>query len=220
MTTRSVLTAAAVATLALTAGLAGCSKDSAKETTTTTEAKQKDFQVSTPAGEATLSLDGKLPADWPSGFPTPTGAKPAGSGSLSGEDSGVMVGVYSSSQSAIDAFNFYKSQSSLEPSDAKSFGSSTNFLGSMKIGGGYDGNVTVAALSGTTYIVVVLQTSGSSAGSSTTKAGGSDSSTTTTTTAGGSSSSSTTTTKAGGSNSSTTTTMAGGSSTTTTLAGP
>jgi hypothetical protein len=77
----------------------------------------RNFQVSTPNGQVSLSLDGQLPPDWPSQFPVPAGAKAAGSGSLGGSSSATLVAAYTTSQAASDAFAFYTGNSKLTTSD-------------------------------------------------------------------------------------------------------
>lgn len=161
---RMGLAAVAVATVALGA----CSSDDSSDTTTTEKVtttaseSSKDLSVSTPEGEVSLSLDGKLPDDWPSDFPTPDKTDVAGSGSLGSSDKGVMVGVYTTKESGKDAFDFYAKDDSLNPTNAKSAGLGSGFLGSVEISGDYDGSVTVAGLNDTNYIVVVLNTDGTS----------------------------------------------------------
>ncbi|MGI9578550.1 MAG: hypothetical protein ACR2OH_10150 [Microthrixaceae bacterium] len=152
-------------------GLSGCSSDDSSDTTTTTEESDSSsslsFEVSTPEGQVSISLDGELPPGWPEDFPLPEDADAAGSGSLGGSSSGVMVGVYTTEESGKDAFDFYSGESSLEPSSESSAGGDSSFLGSMDIGGSYPGSVTVAEIGGTTYIVVVLTTDGASGSSPT-----------------------------------------------------
>jgi len=116
----------------------------------------KNFQVSTPNGQVSLSLDGQLPPNWPSQFPVPPGAKAAGSGSLGGSSSATLVGAYTTSESASDAFAFYKNNSKLTASDQKSAGAGAHYVGRAKITAPYTGSVTVVSHSGTTYIVIVL----------------------------------------------------------------
>ena len=131
-------------------------------TTTATPAPAKtaqNFQVSTPNGQVSLSLDGKLPSNWPSDFPVPSGAKVAGSGSLGGSSSATLVGVYTTSESPSDAFAFYKDNSKLTTSGEKSVGVGAHYLGRAKITAPYTGSVTVVSHSGTTYIVTVLTNS-------------------------------------------------------------
>jgi hypothetical protein len=154
---------------------ASCSSDSDSGSATSTTAVTKDttgakqgVSVKTPAGEVSLSLDGKLPPDWPTNFPTPSGARTAGSGSLVKDDSGVQVGVFTTKQSGSDAYDFYTGQASLKPTDQKSTEIGSAFLGSMKISGEDSGSVTIAELGGTTYIVAVLSPSGGTTTSSTT----------------------------------------------------
>jgi len=182
-----------VTALGLGAVSAACSSSSSSGSATTTTAKSssgtvpKSFSVSVPEGEVSLSLDGQLPPNWPSAFPVPEGAQPAGSGSLAKSDSGVQVGVFSTSQAGKDAFAFYSGNSSLSPSNAKSTGLGSAFVGTLTLGGSYQGTVWVGGYDGTTYIVVVL-TGSSGVGGSTNTTAASTASTTaasTTTTAAG-----------------------------------
>ncbi|HUK68226.1 MAG TPA: hypothetical protein VLW50_05655 [Streptosporangiaceae bacterium] len=142
---------------------AGCSStNSSTASPATTKASPtaastaKNFQVSTPSGQLSLSLDGKLPPNWPSQFPVPSGAKAAGSGSLGGSSSATLVAAYTTSQSAPDAFGFYTGNPKLTTSDQKTVGAGASFAGSAKITAPYTGSVTVVSHSGTTYIVIVL----------------------------------------------------------------
>lgn len=148
-----------------TASPAAASSTSATATSTATS-MAKSFQVATPDGQVSLSLDGELPPNWPSQFPVPPGAKVAGSGSLGGSSSTVLVGTYTTSESAPDAFTFYQANSKLTTSDQKSAGAGTHYVGSAKITAPYTGSVTVVSHSGTTYIVIVLSSSRSSASAS------------------------------------------------------
>lgn len=188
---------ALVAVCGLSVALVACSSDDSSSTTTskvtTTTSKDgssvttsggsgsKSFSVETPEGQASISLDGQLPPNWPTDFPAPKQSKVAGSGSLAGDSSGVMVGVYTSRQSASDVFDAYKSNSELNPSDAKSVSPGSAFLGRMKISGANEGSITVTALDDTTYVVVVLKGGGGS-NSSTNSSSTSTSSTTSTAT--------------------------------------
>jgi hypothetical protein len=123
----------------------------------------RNFQVATPNGQVSLSLDGQLPPNWPSQFPVPAGAKVAGSGSLGGASSTTHVGAYTTSQPASDAFAFYSGNPELTTSGQRSAGAGAHFIGRAKITAPYTGSVTVVSHSGTTYIVVVLtNASGSS----------------------------------------------------------
>lgn len=196
---------AIVLTTVVSVALVGCSSnDSSDSTTTTAKAPStkdtatkdigsngsKSFSVETPDGQASISLDGELPPNWPKAFPAPARSEVAGSGSLAGESSGVMVGVYTTKQSASDVFDSYKTNGDLKVSDAKSVSPGSVFLGTMKISGTYDGSVSVTSVSGTTYVVVVLRGGGGSGSASTTTSpsGGSSTastSTTSTTTAAG-----------------------------------
>jgi hypothetical protein len=182
-----------VTALGLGVASTACSSSSDSSAATTTTAKSsngtvpKSFSVSVPEGEVSLSLDGQLPPNWPSSFPVPDGAEPAGSGSLAKSDSGVQIGVFSTSQSGKDAFAFYSGNTALSPSNVKSTGIGNAFVGTLTLGGTYEGTVWVGGYDGTTYIVVVLTGSSGAGGTSNTTATSTTSTTaaSTTTTAGG-----------------------------------
>jgi hypothetical protein len=91
----------------------------------------KNFQVSTPNGQVSLSLDGQLPPNWPSQFPVPSGAKVAGSGSLGGSSSAVLVAAYTTSESPSDAFAFYKDNSKLTTPGQRSVGAGAHYAASL-----------------------------------------------------------------------------------------
>ena len=169
MKVRALAAAALVATFGIAA--VACSGNDSSSTTTTTTATttsgDQSFQVDTPDGQASLSLDGTLPPNWPTGFPVPTGAEPAGSGSLGGTDSTRLIAVYTTSQAASDAFAFYTGSTGLNPSDASKAGAGSSFLGSVKVSGTYTGSVTVVGRGSSTYIVIDLEGSGSSGGTTT-----------------------------------------------------
>lgn len=55
---------------------------------------------------------------------------------------------------------FLHGESSLNPSSENSAGGSSNFLGSMTIGGSYPGSVTIGEVDGSAYIVVILTNEG------------------------------------------------------------
>ncbi len=160
-------------------GASACSSDSSGDSATTT---QKDsasasitsggFDISTPEGQVSVSLNGDLPSGWPSDYPLPERTDPAGSGSLADTSSGVMVGVFTSKESGQDAYDFYTGESSLDPSSQSSAGGSSNFLGSMTTGGSYPGSVTVGEVDGSTYIVVILTNDGKGSSTTTTSTGG------------------------------------------------
>jgi hypothetical protein len=143
---------------------AACSSSSSSSSAASPAASaSQDFQVSTPNGQVTVSINGKLPPNWPSGFPVPSGTHVAGSGSVAGSSSATSIAAYTTSQSPSDAFTFYESNSKLTTSGGNSVGVGSHFIGAMKITAPYTGSVTVVAHSGATYIVVVLTSSSSSA---------------------------------------------------------
>jgi hypothetical protein len=122
----------------------------------------RNFQISTPSGQVSVSLDGQLPPNWPSAFPIPPRATVAGSGSLGGSTSTGQVAVFTTPSSAQDVFSYYTSNSSLTTTGARSSGAGSAYVGSMKVTAPYTGSVTVASRSGTTYFVVVLNVPGTS----------------------------------------------------------
>jgi hypothetical protein len=163
--------------IGLSIGALGCSSssDSTAATTTTAAAANRSFQVSTDAGQVSLSLDGELPPGWPSSFPVPSGATPAGSGSLGGTSEGVMVGVFTATGTPQSTYDYYVSDAGLTVDSKKSVGVGDAYLGTVSFSGSPSGSVTVLPSGGETLIVIVLQTSGTSdtmAGSGTTLASG------------------------------------------------
>jgi hypothetical protein len=159
--------AAAIAAIGLTLGCSSnttSSPPTTTTTTTTTAPSNKTIAIDTPDGQASVSLDGKLPPNWPSSFPVPPGATPAGSGSIGDSTNTVMVGVYGISGSAEDAFNFYKNNSSLTVSNPSSAGVGPLFAGRLTLGGQYAGSVTVGGFSGQTLLVIVLKSPGAGSG--------------------------------------------------------
>jgi hypothetical protein len=167
--TRTLAVFAATAlSIALLAGCGSSSKSSGIKNTTTTAASNKGFDISTPEGSVSLSLNGNLPPNWPSGFPVPSGAKAAGSGSLGGSSSDVMVGVYTVSGTPSETFNFYKTNTDLTVTQSKNFGVGGAFVGSVQFDGPYSGSATVVGRNSTTYLVVVLKGSGSATTTTTT----------------------------------------------------
>lgn len=167
------LTAAAAAA-ALVLGAAACSSESA--TTTTTEpvsstTRPQSFQVETPEGQVSLSLDGKLPLGWPGGFPVPESAEPAGSGSLGGSDKAVRVGVFTTNESGESTLDFYTQDQSLQTTGRHAAGVGENFVGRLTLTSPYTGSVNVASRQGSTYLVIVLQGDTTASTTSTTAPG-------------------------------------------------
>jgi hypothetical protein len=144
-----------VAGLALLAGVAACSDsdDSADSTTTTAN---RGFEVQTPEGQVSLSLSGNLPPNWPDDFPVPSGAEPAGSGSLGDSSQTGLVGVYSSSQNPQDVYNFYQDDADLQVDSASSVGSGSAYLGTVGFSGEWSGYVVVLPYDEGALMVVLL----------------------------------------------------------------
>jgi hypothetical protein len=170
MRLRSLISLSAVIVVVVV--LAGCGGDDDSASTTSTTSG-KSVQVETPDGQVSLSLTGDLPPNWPTNFPKPDNATPAGSGSLVNSTAGTLIGVYKTDGSPSDAFDFYKTNTKLDITSSSSAGAGSAFLGTVKLGGSYDGSSVVVAGSGdTTYIVVTLKPgpggSSTSAGSTTT----------------------------------------------------
>lgn len=142
---------------------AGCSSDTSTSPTTTaapsTTAATKNFEVSTPGGQVSLSLDGKLPPNWPSDFPVPSGATAAGSGSLGGATSTTSVAVYTTSQSASEVLAFYTGDSNLTTESSSVIGAGSTFVGSVKVTAPYTADITSLSRGEQTYLVITLNTS-------------------------------------------------------------
>ena len=166
-----------VTALGLGAVSTACSSSSDSSAATTTTAKSsngtvpKSFSVSVPEGEVSLSLDGQLPPNWPSSFPVPDGAEPAGSGSLAKSESGVQVGVFSTSEAGQGRLRLLQRRlRRCRRRNVKSTGIGNAFVGTLTLGGSYEGTVWVGGYDGTTYIVVVLTGSSGAGGTSNTSA--------------------------------------------------
>ena len=164
---KSALAAGLLLSCLLTA--AGCtSSTSSTAHPATTQASPaptstvKNFQLSTPSGQVSLSLDGRLPPNWPGQFPVPAGTRATGSGSLGGSASAVLVAVYTAPMPAPDVFGFYTDNAGLTTSDHRSVGAGERYVGSATITAPYTGSVTVVSRSGTAQIVVVLRRPASS----------------------------------------------------------
>lgn len=142
---------------------AACSSTDSTSTTTstvpTTTADTKNFQVATPDGQVSLSLDGQLPPNWPAEFPVPRGASAAGSGSLGDSSSTTSVAVYSTTQSAPDVLDFYTGNSKLTTTAPSVIGSGSTFVGSVEITDPYTAGVTSVSRGEQTYLVITLTTS-------------------------------------------------------------
>lgn len=176
MRRRHTLTAiAAAAVLAL--GASACSSNNSSSTTTeqtsttTGVTLPQNFSVSTPEGQVSLSLDGKLPPGWPNNFPLPDNTEAAGSGSLGGSDNTVRVGVYRTSQSGEQTLDFYSQNQSLETSGRSGAGIGDNYAGRLNLTSPYSGSVNVLSIQGTTYMVVVLKGDTNASTTSTTAPG-------------------------------------------------
>src|SRR4051794_3881173 len=72
----------------------GSSSSTSKNSNNSSNSGQKNITVETENGSASLSLDGKLPPNWPAAFPVPPGASPGGSGSLQNSSTDTQVGVF------------------------------------------------------------------------------------------------------------------------------
>jgi hypothetical protein len=147
----------AVAALLPLALLAGCSSSGKSSTPTTI--KETGFQIATPDGTASMSLDGKLPPGWPSAFPIPSDAAVAGSGSLGNAEKTGMVSVYTISGSASATFDFYKTNTAYTVTSSSSAGVGSAFVGTVQFDGAYSGSVTLAGRNAKTYLAIVLKTS-------------------------------------------------------------
>lgn len=156
-----------VAALLPLALFASCSSSGKSSTPTTI--KESGFQIATPDGTASMSLDGKLPPGWPSAFPVPSDAKVAGSGSLGNSENTGMVAVYTISGSASDTFDFYKTNTAYTVTSSSSAGVGSAFVGTVQFDGAYTGSATLAGRNAKTYLAIVLK---STTGATTTTGAG------------------------------------------------
>ena len=147
----------AVWALALFAGCSSSSEVSGGNSPATSAAANKDFNIATPEGSASLSLDGNLPPGWPSGFPVPNGATPAGSGSLRNSSSDLMIGAYTVAGTPQITFDFYRASTDYAVTQSKNVGVDDAFLGTVQFSGAYAGSVTTTGHGSNTYIVIVLK---------------------------------------------------------------
>src|SRR4051812_13957568 len=158
-TARVVVIAGLVA--AIGAGCSSSAKSSAP-TTTTVPVETKGFQVETPGGQVSLSLDGLLPPNWPANFPVAPHATPAGSGSRGDTAQTSLVGVYSTTDAPDQTYRFYASTPAYHVDSSSSIGAGSVFVGKVSFSGALTGNATVVSRNGTTYVIVMLQTPGAS----------------------------------------------------------
>ncbi len=154
-----------VAAGALAAAGSACSSSSntSSNTTVTSPASSapKHFEVTTPYGQVSISLDGKLPPGWPSGFPVPKEAQPVGSGSLGGAASTSLVAVYSSTSTPATLIDFYTSDTRLTTSGRSSIGAGSAEVVSVAVTAPYKAHLTALSRGTTTYLVIDLtQTNG------------------------------------------------------------
>jgi hypothetical protein len=156
---------------------AGCGSSSKSSSATTLP--KHTFEVQTDDGQASLSLDGRLPPGWPSAFPTPKDSDPAGSGSLANTGAGGLVGVYATSKLPAEVYDFYKTKAPLTVTSSSSIGAGSAFVGTLKFGGSYSGSsVTIVSAKNDsknkkykTYFVVILKGTGASSSTTTTTSG-------------------------------------------------
>lgn len=161
----------AAASIAVPVG--ACSGDdtatTSSTTTTTTSAAPRNFQVSTPDGQVSLSLDGQLPPGWPTDFPVPGGAEPAGSGSVGDAESTVRVGVFTTTEAGQATLEFYTDNTEVQTDNPAAAGSGDGLVASLDLVAPYEGSLTVLSRTGATYLIVVLnEDSPGSSGTTTT----------------------------------------------------
>jgi hypothetical protein len=155
MRTRRWLVALALVPVAVVGVVACSDSDSSSDNTTTTS--NRGFEVNTPEGQVSLSLSGQLPPNWPDDFPVPSGAEPAGSGSLGGSSTAGLVGVYSTDASAEDTYSFYRDSTELQIDSSTSVGGGSAYLGTVQFSGEFNGSVVVLPYGDQSLIVVLLR---------------------------------------------------------------
>ena len=133
-----------------------------------TTAAPKNLSIITPEGQVTLSLDGQLPPGWPTAFPVPIGATPAGSGSVGSTGKAAAVAVFDSSQTPQQTFEFYRTSRSMTVSSAKAVGAGSAYIGRVTLTRPWSGSVTVIPDGSGSRAVVVLKSTATSTSPSTT----------------------------------------------------
>jgi hypothetical protein len=103
-----------------------------------------------------VSLDGRLPPNWPAGTPVPAGATPAGSGSLVGSAHGVMIGVYQSPDAPEKVYAYYTTEPSIHTTSKRAVGSGSVYVGRVKISAPITAGVTILPYSGGSLIVMAI----------------------------------------------------------------
>lgn len=170
---RFAIVALAAASVAVPVG--ACSGEdtdaTSSTTTTTTSAPPRNFQVSTPDGQVSLSLDGQLPPGWPTDFPVPDGAEPAGSGSIGDAESTVRVGVFTTTETGQATLDFYTDNSDVQTENPAAAGSGDRLVASLDLVAPYEGSLTVLSRTGTTYLIAVLNEDAPGSSSTTTTTG-------------------------------------------------
>jgi hypothetical protein len=157
-----------IAALFLAVALGSCSSTSSSGSNSSNNEAKKSFEISTPIGQVSLSLDGKLPPNWPANVPLPKDTTPAGSGSVVSEkNGGVMVGVYKSGTSPEEVYKFYATEPSITTESKAGIGSGSNFVGRLKISAPKSATVTTAPYSSGALIVVAIKTESGTAASGT-----------------------------------------------------
>ena len=115
-----------------------------------------EFEVSTPQGQVSLSLTGKLPPNWPSNVPVPPGTRPAGSASLVGKSNGIKAGVYRTRQSPQQVYDYYTSQPSITTTSKSAVGSGSNYVGRVSITAPITANITIVPYQHGSAIVIAI----------------------------------------------------------------
>jgi hypothetical protein len=115
-----------------------------------------EIEVSTPEGQVSLSLTGKLPPNWPPDVPVPPGADPAGSASLVGKSNGIKAGVYRSRQSPERVYEYYTTEPSITTTSKAAVGSGSNYVGRVSITAPVAANITIVPYQHGSLIVIVI----------------------------------------------------------------
>ncbi len=147
-------------TSALVLLAAGCASSAAftgSGSSSAARASDHTVRISTPAGDATVALDGHLPPGWPSDFPLPAGAKAAGSGSLTTSSRSTLVAVYSSDQAPETVFGFYRAHPGLKAGEPTSVGFGSAFAGELSFTDTFTGSMGVIGKDASSYFAIVLQ---------------------------------------------------------------
>jgi hypothetical protein len=143
----------------LLASLAVCTVAGASACTSSSSSdkSRSHFEISTADGQVSVSLDGRLPPGWPTNVPVPSGAEPAGSGSLVGKSNGFMIAVYKTTDSPQQVYDYYTTEPSITLTSKSSVGSGSTFVGRVQMTAPVTATTTIFPHDNETLIAITMR---------------------------------------------------------------